>query len=71
MLSYGKILKTISAHLPPDDENIFFAKMSTKSLEGIKKYLSLQSQSGKSGSENKDGAVAQMVEHWTENPCVG
>jgi hypothetical protein len=22
-------------------------------------------------SPNRDGAVAQLVEQWTENPCVG
>ena len=34
-----------------------------KDLQPQKKYLSLHSQN--------NGAVAQMVEQWTENPCVG
>ena len=38
-------------------------KVSKKSLQFLKKALSLHSQN--------DGAVAQMVEQWTENPCVG
>ena len=38
---------------------IFFEK----NLQGPKKCLTLQS--------TNDGAVAQMVEQWTENPCVG
>ena len=34
-----------------------------KSLQSLKIAVSLHSQN--------DGAVAQMVEQWTENPCVG
>ena len=34
-----------------------------KSLQSWKNAVSLHSQN--------DGAVAQMVEQWTENPCVG
>ena len=44
-------------------ENKLLAKFFFKNLEEIKKVVSLQSQI-------ENGAIAQLVEQRTENPCV-
>ena len=56
------------------DKNIDLAREETDDLLGIldklKKHLYLHPQSTSSNALNCKGTLAQMVEQWTENPCV-